>query len=40
MLHLAKNWSTFCSCPETLWKAEFKSEGLINLEGQAVGIQW
>jgi hypothetical protein len=29
---VTKNLPTFCPCPETLWKAEFKGNGLINLE--------
>jgi hypothetical protein len=28
---VAKNLSAFCLCPEVLWKAEFKSDRLINL---------
>jgi hypothetical protein len=28
---LANNFSTFCLCPETLWKVEFKGDRLINL---------
>jgi hypothetical protein len=28
---LAKNFATFCPCPETLREANFKGKGLINV---------
>jgi hypothetical protein len=31
---LAKNLPTFCACSETLCKAKFKGDGLINLVEQ------